>query len=152
MIDAIKQTLEKKGISTIVIASRGGKSAIKLAESLGKKIQVIGVSEFSYKDSVKKKMKKRKVVAVENADLVIQDVKKSRDALNKLGSGVKAAVEVALIARKGDLVEDDFVAVSGLRDGDIALIVNGERLESEVFSVPIDEEKVEQYVSSVMIT
>lgn len=145
MIDAVKKAMGDKEIFKIVIASRGGKSAVKLAESLGKGVQVISVSEFSYSDDTKKKMKKLKMVPVENADLIVQDMKETRDALLSYGPDVKAAVEVALIAKQRELVEGEYMAVSGKKT---ALVVNPDVIESDMVSA----EGVKRFIDSSLIS
>lgn len=133
--EGIKKTAEAKGITKIVVASRGGKSAMRLAEAVGKKIQVISVSEFSYSDDVKKKMKKLKMVPVENADLVIQDHREMNAPLLKFRPGVKAALEVAAIVKQMELVEGEFIAVAGGKKGiDTAMVIDPARTVAELVS------------------
>jgi hypothetical protein len=133
--EEIKKTAEAKGITKIVIASRSGKSAMRLAEAVGKKIQVISVSEFSYSADVKKKMKKLKMAPVENADLVIQDHREMNEPLLKFRPGVKAALEVAAIAKQMQLVEGQFIAVAGGKMGiDTAMVIDTARTVAELVS------------------
>ena len=94
IIDKVRKAVEARGINTVVIASRGGKKALKLSEDLGKGVKVVSVTEFSYGDDIKKKMKKRKVIPVEEADLVIQDSREVKEILLNIGTGVKAAMEI----------------------------------------------------------
>jgi hypothetical protein len=109
---AINETISKNNVSTIVVASHKGKSAIKIAESM-KGIKVVSVTEFTYSDKVKKRMKKLKMIPVEKVELPIQDDIKLRNDILQYGSGVKAALEVAAIAIQNGLVEDPFVALGG---------------------------------------
>jgi hypothetical protein len=133
--EGIKKTAEAKGITKIVVASRGGKSAMRLAEAVGKKIQVISVSEFSYSADIKKKMKKLKMAPVENADLVIQDHREMNETLLKFRPGVKAALEVAAIAKQMELVEGQFIAVAGGKKGiDTAMVMDTARTVAELVS------------------
>lgn len=133
--EEIKKTAEAKGITKIVIASRSGKSAMRLAEAVGKKIQVISVSEFSYSADIKKKMKKLKMAPVENADLVIQDHREMNEPLLKFRPGVKAALEVAAIAKQMQLVEGQFIAVAGGKMGiDTAMVIDTARTVAELVS------------------
>lgn len=133
--EGIKKTAEAKGITKIVVASRGGKSAMRLAEAVGKKIQVISVTEFSYSDDVKKKMKKLKMAAVEEADLVIQDHREMNAPLLKFRPGVKAALEVAAIVKQMELVEGEFIAVAGGKKGiDTAMVIDPARTVAELVS------------------
>ena len=144
MIDAVKKAIGDKEISQIVVASRGGKSAVKLAESLGKGVQVISISEFTYSDDTKKRMKKLKMVPVENADLVVQDDRETTSKLLEYGPDVKAAVEVAIIAKQKGLVEGEYVAVSGKKT---ALVVDPESIETGL----ADVENVKKFVDSVLV-
>lgn len=133
--EGIKKTAEAKGITKIVVASRGGKSAMRLAEAVGKKIQVISVTEFSYSDDIKKKMKKLKMAAVEEADLVIQDHREMNAPLLKFRPGVKAALEVAAIVKQMELVEGEFIAVAGGKKGiDTAMVIDPARTVAELVS------------------
>ena len=92
--ESLKKIAEARGISEVVVASRGGKTALKIAEAVGKKIHVISITEFSYSDDVKKKMKKLKMAPIENADLVIQDLREMNETLLMFGPGVKTVLEV----------------------------------------------------------
>jgi hypothetical protein len=137
-IDIVKKAAEARKISKVVIASRGGKTALKLAESLGKGVQVISISEFSYSDDIKKKMNKLKMVSVENADLLIQDSKEMKESLLKQGFGVKAAMEAAAIAQNRGLVEGEFMAIAGsISSLDTLLLVGTNHPEEEQVSDPI---------------
>ncbi len=69
-------------------------------------------------------MKKLKVVAVEKADLPIQDRREMREALEIFGAGVKAALEVAAIAAEKGLVSGKTMVVAGSKGGlDTAMVV-----------------------------
>lgn len=109
---AIQETISKNNVSTVVVASHQGKSAIKIAESM-KGIKVISVTEFTYNDKVKKRMKKLKMIPVEKVELPIQDDIKLRNNILQYGSGAKAALEVAAIALQKGLVKESFVALGG---------------------------------------
>jgi hypothetical protein len=123
-IDAITDRVHEGGIPTVVVASVKGKQAIKLGEALKGTAQVVSVTEFGYSDSVKKAMKKLKVISVENADLPIQDHREMREALRVYGSGVKAALEVAVIAAGKGLASEPVLVIGGSRGGlDTALVV-----------------------------
>jgi hypothetical protein len=113
LIDAVTDRVQKGGIPTVVIASVKGKLALKLGEALQGSAQVVSVTEFGYSDSVKKAMKKLKVISVENADLPIQDHKEMREALEVYGSGVKAALEVAVIAAGKGLASEPVLTIGG---------------------------------------
>ncbi len=124
LIDAVTDRVREGGIPTVVVASVKGKQALKLGEALKGSAQVVSVTEFGYSDSVKKAMKKLKVVSVENADLPIQDHREMREALEALGSGVKAALEVAVIAAGKGLASEPVLAIGGAGGRlDTALVV-----------------------------
>jgi hypothetical protein len=150
-IDEVKKAAEDRDISKVVIASRGGKSAIKLAESMGKSVQVISVSEFSYGDDVKKKMKKLKMVPVENADLLIQDSKEMKESLLKQGVGVKAAMEAAVLAKNRGFVEGEFMATAGSKSSlDTLLLVYTNHSEEEALD-PIDQVSIKEILVSPLL-
>ncbi len=124
IIDAVTERVQKGGIPTVVVASVKGKQALKLGEALKGSAQVVSVTEFGYSDSVKKAMKKLKVIPVENADLPIQDHREIREALKPYGSGVKAALEVAVNAAGKGLASEPVLVIGGSRGGlDTALVV-----------------------------
>ncbi|MCW4049647.1 MAG: hypothetical protein NWE89_07905 [Candidatus Bathyarchaeota archaeon] len=128
LIEAVKAHVKENQITQVVTASHQGKSALWLAEQLGKETQVISVTEFSYSDDTKKKMKKKKITPVENANLIIQDDVDKRTALLKHGSGVKAAMEAAAIATDKQLVEGQFIVVAGSgKSFDTAIVVDSEK-------------------------
>ena len=152
LLEKIKEVNKVKKIKSIVVASRGGKTAIKIAEELGKEANVIAISEFSYNESIKKDMKKLKITLIENANLPIQDLREMRETLLMFNSGIKAAIEVASIAANNRLVEGKFVAVSGSGNGlDTALIINTVHPEKEAISEPLKQLSVEKILSSPLI-
>ena len=145
--DIVKKAVEAREISKVVIASRGGKSALKLAESLGKGVQVISISEFSYSDDIKKKMKKLKMVSVENADLLIQDSKEMKESLLKQGVGVKAAMEAAAIAQNRGLVEGEFMVIAGsISSLDTLLLVSVNHSKEDL--PPIDQVSIKEILAA----
>jgi hypothetical protein len=124
LTDAVTDRVHKGGIPTVVVASMKGKQALKLGEALKGSAQVVSITEFRYSDAVKKAMKKLKMVSIENADLPIQDHREIREALEAYGSGVKAALEVAVIAAGKGLAPEPVLAIGGARGGlDTALVV-----------------------------
>jgi hypothetical protein len=136
----------------IVIASQSGKTAIKIAEELGKGVNIIAISEFSYSDNNKKIMKKQKIKAIENADLPIQDLREMRETLLMFDSGIKAALEVAGIAVSKEMVEGKFAVVAGSGKGmDTALVINTAHPEAESISEPLKQLKIEKILSSPLI-
>jgi len=132
----------------VVIASHKGKSAVKLAETLGKQAQVVSVTEFTYDDDTKKEMKKLNVVAVEKAELPIQDDRGMRETLLMFGSGVKAALEVATVASGKKLVKGEFIAVAGEKEGfDTILVLDTEHPNREQISDPLKHIKVKRFIA-----
>ncbi|MBQ03649.1 hypothetical protein CL673_02925 [Candidatus Bathyarchaeota archaeon] len=124
LINAVADRVNKGGISTVVIASMKGKQVIKFSEALKGSAKVVSVTEFEYSNSLKKAMKKLKVVLVENADLHIQDHREMREALQACSSGVKAALEAVVIAAGKGLASEPVLAIGGGRHGlDTALVV-----------------------------
>ena len=124
--DLIEAVVERcqEGLSSVVVASTRGKTALRLGEALKGVAEVVSVTEFTYDDDVKKSMKKLKVIPVEKAQLPIQDRREMRDALLMFGTGVKAALEVAAIAAEKEFTADKVVAVAGSKGGlDTALVV-----------------------------
>jgi len=113
----------KGDISSVVMASRNGKTAIEMAGKL-KGVKVVSVTEFTYTDDVKKEMKKLGISFVEKSELPIQDRGEMRDALLIFGPGVKSAIEVAAVAAEKKLVEGKVIAVAGnKRRLDTALVL-----------------------------
>ena len=134
-ITELHEYLVTNAIKTVVIASQGGKTALKIAEKLGKKVHVISISEFKYSDNNKKKMKKLKITPIENADLPIQDNKQMRETLMIFDSGIKAALEVASIVNAMKIVKEDFVTIAGSRKRlDTALLISSTHPEYEMIS------------------
>jgi hypothetical protein len=145
LIGVVKENLGGE-ISTVVVASHYGNSAIKIAESLGKGTKVVSISEFTYTDDVKKRMKKLKMGSVEKADLPIQDNREKRTSFLEVGIGVKAAMEVSVVAHEKELVQGDFVSIAGSGKGfDTVLLVAG--IQSEKSLDPVDRVKVKQYLA-----
>ena len=152
IIDKVMKAAESRGISKVVVASRGGESALKVSEALGKGIQVISISEFSYSDDAKKKMKKLKMVPVEEADLVIQDSREVKEILLKMGTGVKAAMEVAVIAKTKELVEGEFIAIAGEKSGlDTAMILDTNQIELESMFEPVNQDVIKKFITSALL-
>jgi hypothetical protein len=124
LIEAVTSRVNKGGIPTVVVASTKGKPVLKLGEALKGSTEVVGVTEFEYSDAVKKAMKKLKVISVEKADLHIQDHRELREVLEVFGSGVKAVMEVAVIAAGKGLASELVLVVGGARGVlDTALVV-----------------------------
>lgn len=124
LIDAVVERCKEDDLSSVVVASTKGNTAIRLGEALKGAATVVSVTEFTYSDDVRKSMKKLKVISVERADLPIQDRREMREALLLFGTGVKAALEVAAIAVENEVVQGKVIAVAGSRGGlDTALVV-----------------------------
>ncbi len=149
--EGLKKAAEARKISTIVVASRGGKSALKVAEALGKGVNVISVTEFSYSADVKKKMKKLKMAPVEEADLVIQDNREMNETLLMFGPGVKAALEVAAIAKQRELVDGEFIAVAGGKKLDTVLVIDTVHPSAELVTDPVKQLSIKQIIASPLI-
>ena len=148
VFEAVKKRVMESGASTVVVGSTKGKSAIQLCEALGDAASVVSVTEFTYSDDVKKTMKKRKVAAVEKADLPIQDNREMRETLLMFGPGVKAALEVAAIAVNQGLAEGDFVAVAGSdKSLDTAILVSTEHPDKELISDPLKQMLVKEFIA-----
>lgn len=148
VFEAIKTRVEESGASTVVVGSTKGKSAIQLDEVLDGKASMVSVTEFTYSDDVKKTMKKKKIAAVEKADLPIQDNREMRETLLMFGPGIKAALEVAVIALGKELVVGDFVAVAGGDKGlDTAILVSSDYPEKELISDPLKHVLVKEIIA-----
>ena len=148
MIGKLNTVSRETGVNVYVVASHQGKSAINLAESLGKEAKIIAITEFTYSDDLKKAMKKLKVLAVERVELPIQDDKEMRETLLMFGSAVKAAMEVSLIAKSKGLVDGMFFAVAGGNKGlDTALLVDPVHSESELIDDPMKRMLVRQFIT-----
>ena len=148
VFEAVKKRVEESGASTVVVGSTKGKSAIQLSEALGGDASVVSVTEFTYSDDVKKTMKKKKVAAVEKADLLIQDSREMRETLMMFGPGVKAALEVAAIAVSKGLAQGNFIAVAGSDKGlDTAILVSSDHPEKELISDPLKQMLVKEVIA-----
>ena len=124
LIEAVSERVKEGGIPTVIVASNKGETAVGLGEALKGVAGVVSVTEFTYGDDVKKRMKKLGVAPLEKADLPIQDRREMREALLMLGTGVKAALEVAATAAEKGLAQGNVVAVAGGRGGlDTVLVV-----------------------------
>ncbi|MCJ7732343.1 hypothetical protein MUP51_08515 [Candidatus Bathyarchaeota archaeon] len=145
-----KYTTENK--APIIVASQNGKSALKMAEELGKDAKIVAISEFTYSDSVKKDMKKGKITAIENANLPLQDLREMKETLMMFDPGIKAALEVASIAASNRLVDGRYIVVAGGGKGmDTALVINTAHPEAEAISEPLKRLKVERILFSPII-
>ena len=151
-IEKLKKHATENEDHVIVVASQGGKAAIKLAEELRKGVKIITISEFSYSEADKKVMKKQKIEAVENADLPLQDLREMRETLLMFDSGIKAALEVASIAASKGMVDGKYLAVAGSGKGiDTAVVVNTAHPEKESISEPLKQLKIERIIASPLI-
>jgi hypothetical protein len=130
LIEAVMERILRGDINMVVVASKSGKTAIQLAAVVKGTVGVICVSEFTYDDEIKKKMKKLKIVPVEEVNLPFQDYRDMSRALNIFGSGVKAALEVAAVSAEKELNEGNIIAVAGSGPGlDTALVVKTSKIE-----------------------
>ena len=122
--EVVKKRINEGDITSVVVASMKGKSALKIADVLGKSAKVVSITEFTYSNDITKKMKKLGVIPVEKADLPIQDDRGMKEGLLIFGSGVKAALEVASVAAGSELTEGKTIAIGGGKGGlDTALVV-----------------------------
>ena len=148
LFEIIKNRLKPEGPNEVVVASHRGKAAVRLAEWLGKQAHVISITEFVYDDETKREMKKLNVTIIEKADLPIQDNREMRETLLMFGSEIKAALEVAVIAKNSNIVKGVFFAVAGGEEGlNTALLVNTEYPEKEMVSEPTKHLKVEEFLA-----
>jgi len=124
LVKAVVERVQEGDIKAVAVASRGGKSTLRIAEALKGSIPVISVTEFTYGDDVKKKMKKMGVKPLERVELPIQDRRGIREGLLIFGEGVKAALEAAVIAAGEGLKGEKVITVAGEGGGiNTALVV-----------------------------
>lgn len=153
LIEEVKKQLNEKEGLPIVIASQRGKNAMKIAEELESASNIIAISEFEYRKTDKKAMKKVNIKPFENANLPIQDLREMRETLLMFDSGIKAALEVASIANQNELVNGEYIVIAGSEKGlDTALLVNIPHPKSEAISDPLKKIKVEKILASPLIS
>ena len=147
LFESIKSRLKPEGPNEVVVASHRGKSAVKLAELLGKQAHITSITEFVYDDETKKEMKKLNITLVEKANLPIQDNREMRETLLMFGSEIKAALEVAIIAKNMKIVKGEFISVAGGEEGlNTALLINTEYPEKVTVSDPTKQLKIEEFL------
>lgn len=130
LVKAVVERVGERDIGGVVVASRRGRSALRIAEALNGSVSVISVTEFAYDKEVKRKMKKLGVTPLEKAELPIQEHRGMREGLLIFGEGVKAALEAAVIAAGGGLKEERVIAIAGGSGGiDTALVVRPSKPE-----------------------
>jgi hypothetical protein len=123
LYDVLSGAISKGDIDAIVVATRTGNLALKIAEKL-KGVKLVSITEFIYSEDIKKEMKKANINYVEKTDLPIQDKVTVRDTLLMFGSGVKTAIEVATIAADKGLVSGKVISISSGKKGvDTALLL-----------------------------
>ena len=124
LVKAVVERVQEGDIKAVAVASRGGKSALRIAEALKGAVPVVSVTEFTYSEDVKKRMKKLGVKPLERVELPIQDRRDLREGLLLFGEGVKAALEAAVIAAGEGLKGERVIAVAGEEGGiNTALVV-----------------------------
>lgn len=124
LVKAVLERVGEGGIDAVVVASRRGRSTLKLAEALKGAAGVVSVTEFTYDDEMKKRMKKLGIAPLERVELPIQDRRGMREGLLLLGEGVKAALEAAVIAAGKGLAQGRVIAIAGGGRGlDTVLVV-----------------------------
>lgn len=149
-MDTLKKYLKENEINHIVVASKGGKTAIALSEELGKEANIVTVSEFSYNDKIKKTMKKKKINYIEEANLPIQDIREMRETLLMFDPGIKAALEVANIAAINKMIEGKTASIAG-GGLDTVLIVDTIHPEAESISNSLKQLKIEKILFSPLV-
>ena len=123
LYEIVADRVSKGDIASVIVASRGGKTALEMAGRI-KGVNVVSVTEFEYSVDVKKEMKKLGVSYVEKSDLPIQDREEFRDALLMFGAGVKSAVEIAVISAEKELTRGKVISVAGSEHKlDTALVI-----------------------------
>jgi hypothetical protein len=148
IFEAIRDKVKSNGLNLVVIASHKGKSAIKLAETLGDQVKILSVTEFYYDDEVKKKMKKLNITAIEKVDLPIQDNREMRETLMIFGQEIKAALEVALIAKKAAKITGEFITLAGNDRGlNTAILLSDEYPGKELVSDPLKQLKILEFIA-----
>jgi len=124
LVKAVVERVQEGDVKAVAVASRGGKSALRSAEALKGAVPVVSVTEFTYSEDVKKRMKKLGVKPIERVELPIQDRRDLREGLLLFGEGVKAALEAAVIAAGEGLKGERVIAVAGEEGGiNTALVV-----------------------------
>ena len=124
LVKAVVERVQEGDVKAVAVASRGGKSALRIAEALKGAVPVVSVTEFTYSEDVKKRMKKLGVKPLERVELPIQDRRDLREGLLLFGEGVKAALEAAVIAAGEGLKGERVIAVAGEEGGiNTALVV-----------------------------
>jgi hypothetical protein len=122
LFDIVSARASMGDITSIIVASRSGKSALEMANKI-KGVTIISVTEFEYDDNVKKDMKKLNVIYIERPSLPIQDLLGVKEALLLFGAGVKSAVEVSAIAAEKELITGNVISVAGSKGIDTALVI-----------------------------
>ncbi len=128
LLEAISARAARGDIESIVVASRNGKTSLELAGAV-KGVPVISVTEFEYKEDVKKDMKKLNIRAVEKSPLPVQDLKGVKEGLLIFGAGAKSAIEVSTVAAGQGLVKGKVIAVAGGKGIDTALVLRPSKAE-----------------------
>lgn len=149
-MEMLKRYISENDVKNVVVASKGGKTALKIADELGKDYNIVTVSEFAYSDKIKKDLKKKKVTALEEADLMIQDSREMRETLMMFDPGIKAALEVACIAVDKKLVDGKMISVAG-GGLNTVLVVDPVHPEAESISEPLKHLKVEKILASPLL-
>jgi len=150
VVEAVKERIAVTGIGNVVVASTRGRTAVKLAESLGSRVRVIAVSEPQYvkewgakwptiEPAYVRRLTELNVTVLDKAPYVfhssiLEDSQWShispetllRETFYALGQGFKVAVEVVLTAVACGVLEpyQDVVGIGGtIRGADTALVL-----------------------------
>lgn len=165
VIAAVKDRVACTGIGHVVVASTRGKTAVKLAEALDKRVHIIAVSEPQYvkewgarwpimEPEYVKRLTELNVTVLDRAPYVFHSsiLENSRwtqmtpetllrEAFYTLGQGFKVAVEVVLTAVACGVLEPylDVIGIGGTsRGADTALILRA-TYPAMVFSKDINK-------------
>jgi len=83
---------------------------------------------------------------------VIQDQREMNETLLMFGPGVKAALEVAAIAKQKELVEGEFIAVSGGKKSlDTVMVLDTVHPKAELVADPVKQLAIKQIIASPLI-
>jgi hypothetical protein len=156
VIRAVSEKIEETGIKTVIVASSTGKTAIKFAEALKGKAQLVAVSWKSMLPGNVRALKIQGVTICNYENyLPLHEVGKDlvRSTYYTFGQGIKVCVEVVLVAVDKGMISpgQDVIAVGGTGGGsDSAAVIKAtstadmlgadtqKRLEiREIFAMPM---------------
>jgi hypothetical protein len=139
VLEAVKRRVKDDGIRTIVVASTTGETGAKFAKAL-KGFKVIAVSRKKMDDKYRQQIMKDEGETIEDVQpspLEGDPVRAVRDSFATFGQGLKAAVEVVLVAAdkgKTSSPPEDVIGVGGTGTGaDVAIIARA-TASKDIFS------------------